>query len=208
VLALAFLSQLVDSGAAANPHLARYGGNYLGFAVVGLVVLDLQQVAVSALSQRIRTAQLIGIIEAELATPAPTFGVTFPRVDGVSLALAVVLVVAACLGLGLLSAAATMLVRRANPIAVLLGSASLLLGGVAYPVSVLPPWLRALGQALPLTHALEAARGALLLGASPSALARPLTALALLAAVLVPAGAALFLFTLRRARMDGSLTHY
>jgi ABC-2 type transport system permease protein len=237
VLALAFLGRLVDAGAAANPHLGGFGGNYLAFAVVGLVVLDLQQVAVSALSQRIRTAQLIGVIEAELATPAPAwivlgvapvyelgaalvrgasyiclaavlFGVSFPRVHALSLALALTLVLLACLGLGLLSAAATMLARRTNPIAVLLGSASLLLGGVAYPVSVLPPWLRTLGRALPLTHALEAVRGAMLLGAGPSALARPLVALAVLAAVLVPVGIALFLLVLRRARVDGSLTHY
>lgn len=235
VLALAFLGRLV--GAGANPHLAAYGGDYLAFALVGLVVLDLQQVAVTTLAHRVRTAQLLGVMEAEMAAPAPAwivlgvvpayelglaavraalyfalaalaFGVAFPGVSYTSLALAVPLTLSAFAGLGLLSAATTMLARRTNPVAVLLASASLLLSGVAYPVSVLPAWLRAAGRALPLTHALEAFRGALLVGAPPASLRGPLTALLAIAAALVPAGLGLFLYALRRARTDGSLTHY
>jgi ABC-2 type transport system permease protein len=235
VFALAFLSRLV--GATNNPHLASYGGDYLAFAVVGLVVMDFQQVGVSNLANRIRTAQVLGFLEAEMATPAPAwivlgvgpvyefglaavratlyfllarvaFGVRFPNASAASVILAVPLVVGAFVGLGLLSAAATMLVRRTNPISVLLAGASLLLSGVAYPVSVLPRGLRILGQMLPLTHALELVRGSLLRGQGPSQLSGPVTALALFAVVLVPAGVALFVFALRRARIDGSLTHY
>jgi ABC-2 type transport system permease protein len=77
-----------------------------------------------------------------------------------------------------------------------------------YPVSVLPPWLRALGKLLPLTAALEALRGAMLAGASPMALRQPLATLAAFAVLLIPAGVVTFGYALRRARMDGSLTHY
>ncbi len=235
VLALVFFSRLI--GATGNPHLAAYGGDYLAFAVVGVVVMDFQQVGVSNLSQRIRLAQVLGLLEAEMSTPVPVwivlgvgpvyefgmavlraalyfllaitvFGVGFPHASLVSVLLAAPLVMGAFVGLGLLSAAATMLVRRNNPVAVLLASASLLLSGVAYPVSVLPPVLRTLGQALPLTHALAVVRGSLLTGMGPSELARPLTALAVFAGVLIPAGVGLFMFAFRRARIDGSLTHY
>lgn len=235
VLSLAFLSRLV--GAADNPHLAAYGGDYLAFAVIGLVVMDLQQVGVANLSNRIRTAQLLGVLEAEMATPVPSwiilavgpvyeyalalarsaiylvlatlmFGVGFPRANAGTLLLAAPLVLGAFVGLGLLSAATTMLVRRTNPVAVLLASASMLLSGVAYPVSVLPGWLRTAGRLLPLTHALELARAALLRGAGPAELSASLAALALFAAVLCPLGAGLFVYALRRARIDGSLTHY
>jgi ABC-2 type transport system permease protein len=235
VMALAFFSRLV--GAAANPHLAAYGGDYLAFAIVGLVVMDFQQVGVSNLAQRIRTAQVLGVLEAEIATPAPSwivlgvgpayefalagvragfyflmarivFGVRFPHASLTSVLVAAPLVLGAFVGLGLLSAATTMLVRRTNPIAVLLASASLLFSGVAYPVSVLPPGFRAFGRMLPLTHALELVRGSLLRGARPSEMAGSIAALALFAAVLVPLGVALFVFALYRARVDGSLTHY
>ncbi|HVZ75593.1 MAG TPA: ABC transporter permease [Polyangia bacterium] len=235
VVGLVFLSRFV--GAAANPHLAPYGGNYLGFAAIGFLATELQQVGVSGLARRVRTAQIMGTFEAELATPAPAWmvlgaapvyefgtsamrsalylwgativaGLHLPRANALSVAVAVPLVLAAFIGLGLLTAGSTMLARRLNPISTVLGSLSLFLSGVIYPVSVLPPWLRHLGRLLPLTHALECLRGAFLVGATPADLAGSLMALALFAAILIPLGAATFAFALRRARIDGSLTHY
>jgi len=177
------------------------------------------------------------VLEAEMATPAPAwivlgvgpiyefglailratvyflvaaflFGVRYPRANIASVLIAAPVVMGAFVGLGLLSAASTMLVRRTNPVAAILASASLLLSGVAYPVSVLPPWLRTLGKLLPLTHALELVRGSLLRGDGPADLASSILLLGAFAGVLVPAGAALFVFALRRARVDGSLGHY
>ena len=66
---LLFLSRFV--GAAVNPHLAAYRGNYLGFVVIGFLGTEFQQVGVSVLAQRIRMAQVMGTLEAEVATPAP-----------------------------------------------------------------------------------------------------------------------------------------
>lgn len=235
VLALAFFSRMV--GAAVNPYLASFGGDYLAFVVIGLVLMDFQQIGVTSLGQRIRNAQLMGLFEAELATPVPTwivlsvgpvyefalavgraalyftlaallFGVRFPHASLLTVAVSAPLVVAAFVGIGLVSAATQMLVRRNNPVAVFLASASFLLSGVAYPVSVLPPALRALARLLPMTHALELVRGGLLRGAPLSTLGRPVLALGLFAGLLIPAGAALFAVALRRARVDGSLTHY
>lgn len=235
ILSLAFMARLV--GAASNAHLAPYGGDYLAFAVVGFVVMDFQQVGVANLSVRVRTAQILGVLEAEMATPAPAwivlgvgpvyefglaimratiyfmlaillFGVGFPRANLAAVIVAAPLVMGAFVGLGLLSAAATMLVRRTNPVAALLASSSLLLAGVAYPVSVLPSWLQAVGNLLPLTHALALVRGGLLRGAGVAELGPSIAALGLFTGILVPAGAALFVFALRRARIDGSLGHY
>jgi ABC-2 type transport system permease protein len=235
VVAAVFFARFVS--AAANPHLAAYGGNYLGFIAVGFLATAFQQVGVSGVAQRIRMAQVMGTLEAEVATPAPSWmvlgaapvydfgaaalrsvvylwaaaqlvGLGLPRINAAGLAATVPLVLAAFLGLGLLTAGSTMLVRRTNPIALMLGSVSFFLAGVVYPVAVLPPWLRAAGKLLPLTHALEALRGALLTGASPADLRGPLTALAVFAAVLIPAGTGTFAYALRRARIDGSLTHY
>jgi ABC-2 type transport system permease protein len=131
-----------------------------------------------------------------------------PHANWLALAVAVPPIIGAFAGLGLLAAGTTMLIRRTNPIAMVIGSLSFFLSGVIYPVSVLPAWLRAAGQLLPLTHALEALRGALLAGASPGALAAPLLALVLFTVVLAPLGVAVFAFALRRARIDGSLSHY
>lgn len=235
VTGLYFFSRFV--GAAANPHLQAYGGNYLGFAAIGFLGAELQQVGVNDLSRRIRMAQMMGTLEAELATPAPPWmvlgatpiyafgastvrsvaylwgatvlvGLALPRANVLSVVVGVPLVLASFVGLGLLTGGSTMLVRRTNPVAVLLGSMSVFVSGVAYPVTVLPHWLQTVGRFLPLTHALIVLRGAFLSGAPPSALRGNLTALALFAAVLIPIGLATFGYALRRARVDGSLTHY
>jgi ABC-2 type transport system permease protein len=235
VVGLVFFARFV--GATANPHLAPYDGNYLGFLAIGFLAAELQQVGVSTLAQRIRFSQIMGTLEAELATPAPPWmvlgaspiyqigtsalrsaaylvgatmlvGLTLPRANVVTVLVAVPLVMAAFVGLGLLTAGSTMVARRSNPVAAILGALSFFLSGVVYPVSVLPAWLQAAGRLLPLTHALEVLRGGFLVGASPSDLAGSLLALAVFAAVLIPAGAAIFAFALRRARVDGSLTHY
>ncbi len=235
VASLVFMSRFV--GAAVNPHLASYGGNYLGFMALGVIAAEFQQVGVSGLSQRIRMSQMMGTLEAEIATPAPSWmvlgappvyefgvaalrstvyltaatlllGLDLGRANWTTLALAVPLVLGAFSGLGLLAAGTTMLVRRLNPVAMVIGSLSLFLSGVLYPVTVLPDWLRAVGRLLPLTHALALLRGALLVGAGPAALADSFVALLIFAGVLAPVGAAVFAFALRRARIDGSLSHY
>jgi ABC-2 type transport system permease protein len=179
----------------------------------------------------------MGLFEAELATPVPAwivlgvgpayelvlatlrsalyfaliavvFGVSFPHASFATLALGAPLILGAFGGIGLLAGATTMLVRRSNPVGAMLASASFLLSGVAYPVSVLPAALRVLSQALPTTHALELVRGALLRGASVAEMGRSLGALALFAGLTIPLGVVLFVFALRRARIDGSLSHY
>jgi ABC-2 type transport system permease protein len=232
---LLFLSRFV--GAAVNPHLAAYRGNYLGFVVLGFLGTDFQQVGVSVLAQRIRMAQVMGTLEAEVATPAPPWmvlgappvyefataalrsaayllgaklllGLDLSHLNWLSLVVAVPLIIAAFSGLGLLAAATTMLVRRLNPVAMVIGSLSFFLSGVMYPVTVLPAWLRAVGSLLPLTHALAVLRGALLVGSGLGELRSSLLALLVFAGLLAPVGAAMFAFALRRARIDGSLSHY
>jgi ABC-2 type transport system permease protein len=232
---MVFLSRFV--AAAANPHLASYGSNYLGFMVLGLLAAQFQQVGVTGLANRIRTAQMMGTLEAEIATPVPPWmalgappvyefgaaalrsaayliaamlllGLEFSRANWLTLVLGLPLILGAFSGLGLLAAGTTMLVRRLNPVAMIIGSLSFFLSGVLYPVTVLPDWLRTIGRLLPLTHTLVVLRGALLIGASPSALAGSFVALGIFAGLLAPAGVAVFAFALRRARIDGSLSHY
>ena len=56
--------------------------------------------------------------------------------------------------------------KRADPSSWLVQGLSYLLGGVYYPVAVLPEWGQTLANILPITHALEAMRKLLLLGVS------------------------------------------
>jgi ABC-2 type transport system permease protein len=230
-----FLARFINMGH--SPLLARYGGDYLSFGLVGMVLLTLQHTAVSAYPQSIRAAQVAGTLEAMLATPAPAwlvlvcsplyrfasafvwaaiyllaagllFGVRFENASLPALAVAVPLTIVAFASLGFFGAALTMLLRRTDPISPVLSGISSLLGGVLYPTSVLPGWLQTLGRLLPITHALEMIRRAVFAGATLAELGPSLAGLALLCAVTVPAGLVFFGWTLGRTRRDGSLTHF
>ena len=64
------------------------------------------------------------------------------------------------------------------------------LGGILYPVAVLPPALQALGAILPITHALVVLRGAMLEGSVIVELAGPMAALTLTSAAFLGCGPA------------------
>jgi ABC-2 type transport system permease protein len=220
-----------------NPLLTPYGGDFFSFSLIGLILMDFQYVAVGAFSSRIRNAQTQGTLEAILATPAPlpsvllaaplydfaaaalravlyltvgalVFGIRLQHANVLAAALTGILALVAFVSLGLCAGAFTLLVRRGDPINVFLGGVSMLIGGVWYPAQALPAWLARVGDLLPITHALEATRRSLLVGAGIGDLARPLGALAILCLLLAPLGLLLFRLALRRAREDGSLTHY
>lgn len=213
------------------------GTGYLAFWLVGIALADVFYSCASGLSRRIRESQLAGTLEAVLSTPAPAghvlaglaavevggsllragaiialgaliLDVPLGPVHAGSLALCLVLLLVAFCALGLLAAALTMLLRRTDPISLLLGVAVTLIGGVFYPVDLLPEPLARAAYALPLAPAATALRGALLTGAAPSAITRELCALACFAAVVLPLGIWLFARALARARRDASLGHY
>ena len=224
-------------GTAASPYLAEYGGNYFAFVLVGIAFAAYQSVGLYAFSQAIRSGQTEGTLEAMLATPTRLemilgasalwsfvqasfqvlgyllvgvllFGAPLERAN-IGTALMVLLVaLVAFSGLGILSASVILVTKRGDPINLLFASLTTLLSGVYYPVDVLPAWLRTLSNLLPLTHALQGMRLALLEGAGLIQVAPDLAMLGLFAVVVVPGGILAFRWALRKARADGSLTQY
>jgi ABC-2 type transport system permease protein len=76
-----------------------------------------------------------------------------------------------------------------------------------FPVSILPDWLQFIAKLNPITYALDGMRGALLDGASVTAIARSLLVLLLFGAILLPASMVAFSWALRRTKITGTLTH-
>ncbi len=218
-----------------SPFLARYGGDYFAFALIGIAFTMLTGGALSGVARRVRELQLLGGLEALFAAPvAPfhlvlmlalypmilaiaqacllvglgigVFGASFAHANLGAAALATALALAAYLALGILSASIVLVFKRGDPLAWLIGALTYLLSGVVYPAEVLPAALRPLSALLPATHALEALRLSLLRSAEwGEALARPLAALLLFCALLWPAAALCLRLALRRARRAGNL---
>jgi ABC-2 type transport system permease protein len=230
-----FVAQLL--GPAAAPFLAAYGGDYFSFVLIGIAFQRYFGVGLTGFASTIRRAQTTGTLEAMLTTPTSfhavitasslwTYLATTVQVAGYLLVgglflgvdmaagglgpalLVLFLSVIVFSSLGIFAASFIMVLKRGDPVTWVLSAASALLGGVYYPVAVLPDWLEALSRWIPVTYALEAMRLALLQGTGLPALLSELGALAGFAAVLFPLSLLAFNYAVQRARLDGSLTHY
>ncbi len=111
-------------------------------------------------------------------------------------------------GIGIVSAAFVLLLKKGDPVAWIFGGVSSLLAGVYYPVSVLPDWLEPLSRFLPLTYALDAMRLAILKGHSLYDVRLDILVLLGFTMFLTPLAFLVFRQALKRAKMDGSLIQY
>lgn len=122
-------------------------------------------------------------------------------------ALVVLLVTSpAFMGLGLMAAVLPLLSpERGTQATHIIQGIILLVSGIYYPVDVLPGWLQPLSMVSPGTYALEAARSALLEGATIAQLMPELTKLLIIGAVLIPLGFYIFSLAEHHAMRTGKL---
>lgn len=231
VSALYFASGFIGS----NPSIDEFGG-YLPFAAMGMAVASWFQTGFDSFAKAIHREQLHGTLEALLMAPVRLTTIVVACsawrflwtavVSAVYVASAVVLYDIELMGswllaigllvvttlafasLGLVSASFVMVYKRGDPVGMLLGGVSFLLGGVFYPVQVLPAWLQDVAQILPITHGLEAIRAVLLRGEGLAQVWPQLLVLCGFAGVGIPLGMVCFRRAVRRARREGSLLHF
>lgn len=110
--------------------------------------------------------------------------------------------------IGILAAAMQLAIQKGSALVWLLGSGAWFMTGTLFPVATLPQPLWVLAQLIPITHSLDGMRMALLQGANWSALAGEIGLLALFSLALLPFSLLVFSGTLRRARLQGTLSFY
>jgi ABC-2 type transport system permease protein len=142
-----------------------------------------------------------------VAWGALLFGFPLRSANWLSVAVVLIAALLAFSGLGIFSASYLLLFKRGNPAKWFVVGVSSIVGGMLFPVSILPPWLQFVARLNPVTYALDAMRAALLDGAGLFAIAKPLVVLLFFAAILLPGSAATFAWALRRTKMTGTLTH-
>jgi len=206
------------------------------FILVGMAVNGYMTTALACFSLAVRGNQPIGTLKAVLATRTSPlsfmllsstypfaraafdaglylaggamFGVSLARANVPGALLLFLLSVLVFGSIGVLSATFTLVFKRGDPFLWLFGGLSWLLGGVYYPIEVLPRFLYYAAQLLPITHALNGMRAAILLGAGNRELLPHIAVLAGFALIGVPASLLAFHFGLRRAMKMGTLSHY
>ncbi len=230
-----FLSKLI--GAGIENQLAPYSGDYFAFVLIGVAFTDYLAISLGSFAGEIRNAQLLGTLEALLVTPTsvPTilfssclynfsftslrvflylaagvliFGLKLNITSPFAFFMIFGLTILAFSGIGLISAAFIIVFKQGSPISWAISTASGLLGGVLYPVSILPSWLEPYAYLLPITHALEAIRQILLNGATFQNVIHEAQILLIFTVLLLPLGLSAFGYGLKIARKEGSLVHY
>jgi len=230
-----FISLLV--GPSATPYLSRYGGDYFSFVVIGIAFSGYFGVGLSSFSSSLRQSQISGTLEAMLTSPTRLSAIivssslweylmttirvlvylivgalimraTFGQGDFISAFVILLLTIITFSSLGIISASFVMVLKRGDPIAWLFNAVSTFLGGVYYPITILPEGLQWLARLIPVTYALDAMRLALLQGASLNELLPQILALCAFSVILLPSSLIAFRFAVQRAKVEGSLTHY
>ncbi|MGH2537282.1 MAG: ABC transporter permease [Candidatus Promineifilaceae bacterium] len=230
-----FVSLLV--GDAADPYLEEYGGDYFSFVIIGIAFSGYFGVGLSGFARALREAQTTGTLEAMLMTPTPVslivvgsalwsyvlttfrvflylllgsllFTLQFQGANVLGALVSLLLSILTFASIGIIAAAIIMIVKRGETITGMFSAFANLLGGIYYPVEILPGWLQAIARLIPVTYAVNAMRLALLSGATWRELAPDLLILAGYALVLFPLSLLVFRLAVERARHDGSLTHF
>ena len=229
------ISQFASS--ALNPSLGNYGGNYFAFLLIGIAFTDYLSISLATFNNNIRDSQMMGTLEFMLITPLSLpkillyssvwsyafssfrlflyflfgfllFGLRLDNANVFGGLLVLALSTLCFAGFGIIIASLTMVFKQGIPANFILTILSVLVGGVAYPVNVLPSWLRQLSVILPITHTLDAMRKALILGMTTTQLLPDLLALVLFSLVLLPAGFLMFRMAVRKTKINGTLTYY
>jgi ABC-2 type transport system permease protein len=213
------------------------GGGYFPFALVGIAFFDYLSVSLTTFDDGLQQARQNGTLENLLVTQTPLpvilmgsslypfvlmslrtavylgwgaalFGFPLREANWLGALLVLAASILAFLGLGILSASYLLVFKRGNPVNWAFVGLSTVLGGMLYPVSVLPGWLQTLARLVPVTYALEGMRAALLGHATFGQLWPALAALLIFAAVLLPLSFFIFSWALRRTKITGTLTHF
>ena len=236
VAALYFLSTMFGQEMV-KKHLMQYGGDYFSFSLIGVAFYSYFNIGFSSFAAKLQQAQSTGTLEAMLSTPADLSTIVlgssiwqfimtsirvivflicgafmFPsELKSGSFSLSVLLILLAMVSassFGIISASFIIVVKRGDPISWLFKSASWILGGVVFPVTVLPFWMQKISLLLPTVHALKAIRLVLLKGAAFNDVLPQIAALSVYCFLLLPISLSTLNYAINRSKREGTLTHY
>jgi ABC-2 type transport system permease protein len=232
VLAMYFVTKMIDPKTEGLDGIPPFQ-----WMLIGLSFQFYFSTALYSFSEKIRSEQMLGTLEAMLVSPTPTsivifssaawdfvwggfrvaiyltiavllFGVQLYTNSLVLLGLGVVLTLLSSAGLGILSASFILYFKRGNPINFLLSAMTTFFGTVFFPKEQLPQWVQWVSDYLPITWSLRIVRGALLQGRGFDELGPDLVQLAVLTVILLPAGLLASRFAIRHAKREGTLVQY
>lgn len=212
------------------------GGQYFAFVLAGMVATTIITEAVSTIPSNVGSAATSGTLDSLFLTPTQpvilfaglsAYGVVWTSIRSALLLLGgaalgatiswtslpqamlvLALLALAYVPFGLLMTASQIAFRTSGPFMSGILLASTFLGGVYYPVHVIPSWLQSLAWLVPLSYGLRAFRKLLLEGAPFAAVWSDVGMLLVFILVLGSIGVAALALAFRYARRTGGLSQY
>lgn len=224
-------------GGVVSLSLESFGNNYFAFLIIGVALVDFTHTSLETFASSIRDSQMTGTLEVVLLSPiklphmllysslwayifttfrfvvylilgSVLFDLDVANADVLAAVVTLLLCILCFAPLGIISATLIMVFKKGSWFQTLVNGVSFLLGGVAYPVSVLPEWAARLSYYLPMTHSVNGLRWALLEGRSLSQLYPEVLFLTAFAAVAIPLSVYVFQLGLNQTKRTGTLTQY
>ena len=212
------------------------GGQYFAFVLAGMVATMIITEAISTIPSNVGSAATSGTLDSLFLTPTPpvvlfaglsaygavwtliraallllggaAFGASISWANLPQALLVLALLALAYVPFGLLMTASQIAFRTSGPFMSGILLASTVLGGVYYPVHVIPSWLQSLAWFVPLSYGLRAFRKLLLEGAPLLSVWSDVGMLLGFIVVLGSVGVAALSLAFRYARRTGGLSQY
>lgn len=224
-------------GRTMNQYLEKFGVNYFSYVLLSMAFFSYIGVGIGSFSSRIRFEQLQGTLESLFLTPtraetlllgmtiwniifatidvliyfifgAFLFKIDFSQINILSAFITLVLTIISFSSLGIISASFILVYKRGNPTTWLISTLEGVVGGVYFPVSVLPGFMQIIAHCLPITYAIRAIELAVYKGYTLYQLKNELLFLLVFSIVLLPLSLKMFKKALHKARRLGSLSQY
>lgn len=219
------------------PHLAPYGVNYFSYALLGIALSGFLGTSLGRVAHQINQEQAVGTLEALLVTPTSMwtligamitwdllyafvefavyimagiflFGIDFSNINITAASVIAALSLISFNSLSIISAGFIIVLKKGDPVSWLFSTGFELLGGVYFPVSVLPDWLETVSYLFPITYCIRAMELAVYRGFGLRQLYADVFVLGLFSLLLLPVAIYVMKHALNRAKRDGSLVEY
>lgn len=219
------------------PHLAPYGVNYFSYALLGIALSGFFGTSLGKVAHQINHEQAVGTLEALLVTPTGIgtlvaamiasdllyafvefgiyiiagiflFRIDFSNVNILSALVIAVLSIISFNSLSIISAGFIIVLKKGDPVSWLISTGFELLGGVYFPITVLPNWLQGISHLFPITYCIRSMELAVYKGFSLRQLYPDVLALGFFSLFLFPAGSLVLKCAVNQARKAGSLIEY
>lgn len=235
VLVYFFIDKLF--GQTVTAHLKIFGVNYFSYVLLSMALFSYIGVGISSFSSKIRQEQLQGTLEALFLTPNKPavillgmalwnfifatldlsvylllgiflFKINFAQANLISVSVILFFSIISFSSLGILSASFILVLKRGDPVYWLLNNAEGFLGGVYFPITVMPAFLQFLAKFLPITYAIRGIQLAVYRGYPLNKLGAEIGFLTIFSLVLTPLSYLVFSYALKKIRRQGSLAQY